>query len=339
MNRWLMQAERIIFCAALILPFFTGICLAAKDTSVNDTAYVATVNGTGITRKEFDNALREAQKQFSSIGVKQGKGSGGKLPDMKEEVLNRLIDLELLYQDSKGRAIVVEDYVLKKDLEEFRHRFKSREEYDKYLKEYNLTEEELLEEFRRRRTIQDLRNILRQDMAAKVKVTDADAKAFYEKNIDKFQHPAQVRASHILVAVDQNADEAEKKKARKKIESIEKQLKEGADFADLAGRESQCESRNRGGDLGFFPRGRMVKSFDDAAFKLKPGETSGIVETRYGYHIIRMHEKRPAGPVPFDEVKDKIKRYLSQVQLEQMYVNYLEELLKKAEIVILINVK
>jgi peptidyl-prolyl cis-trans isomerase C len=334
----IFRAVRILSCMTLFLAFSGNISLADNAAPKNDKAYVATVNGKGITRKEFDNALREAQKQFSRIGVKEGEKADKKLPDMKKEVMNRLIDLELLYQDSTGRAIVVEDYVLKKDMKEFKQRFKSREEFEKYLKEYNLTEDELLEQFRRRRTVQDLRNILRQEMAAKVKVSDADARAFYDRNIDKFQHPAQIRVSHILVAVSQNADEAEKKKAREKIEGIQKELKNGADFADLARKESQCESRNQGGDLGFFPRGRMVKPFDDAAFKLKPGEMSGIVETRYGYHIIKMQEKRPAGPVPFDEVKDKIKRYLAQVQIEQMYADYLKQLRKKADIHILIDV-
>ena len=334
----IFRAVMIFLCSTLILAFSGNVSLAEKTAPQNSKAYVATVNGKGITRKEFDNALREAQKQFSRIGVKEGETAGKKLPDTKKEVLDRLIDLELLYQDSTGRAIVVEDYVLKKDMKEFKQRFKSREEFEKYLKEYNLTEDELLEQFRSRRTIQDLRNILRQEMAAKVKVSDADARAFYDRNIDKFQHPAQIRVSHILIAVSQNADEAEKKKAREKIESIQKQLKNGADFADLARKESQCESRNRGGDLGFFPGGRMVKPFDDAAFKLKPGEMSGIVETRYGYHIIKMQDKRPAGPVPFDEVKDKIKRYLAQVQIEQMYADYLKQLRKKADIRVLIDV-
>ena len=108
----------------------------------------------------------------------------------------------------------------------------------------------------------------------------------------RIKKPEQVKASHILVKVDAGADEAKKAEARKKIQEIQQKVKAGGDFEALATENSDCPSKAKGGDLGFFERGQMVKPFEEAAFALKPGEVSGIVETQFGYHIIKVQEKK-----------------------------------------------
>jgi peptidyl-prolyl cis-trans isomerase C len=105
--------------------------------------------------------------------------------------------------------------------------------------------------------------------------------------------PEQVHARHILVKVDPKADATQKAAARKKIEDIQKQLKNGEDFSELAKKASDCPSNAKGGDVGYFGRGQMVKPFEDAAFSLKPGEVSGIVETEFGLHLIKVMDKKP----------------------------------------------
>src|SRR4029077_12192443 len=102
------------------------------------------------------------------------------------------------------------------------------------------------------------------------------------------------------------ADEAAKKKARADAEAVLKQVKGGGDFAALAKQYSQDPgSAANGGDLNFFPKGQMVPAFETAAFALKPGETSGLVETPFGFHIIKLAERRPARTVPLQEVSQK----------------------------------
>jgi len=134
--------------------------------------------------------------------------------------------------------------------------------------------------------------------------------------------PEQVRASHILatteeVAADATQEEKDAAKekneaARKKIEDILKQVKEGKDFAELAIELSDGPSKERSGDLGFFARGSMIKPFEDVAFALSVGEVSDIVETQFGYHIIKVTDKKSKREVPFEELKDRIIQMISQ---------------------------
>jgi peptidyl-prolyl cis-trans isomerase C len=141
-----------------------------------------------------------------------------------------------------------------------------------------------------------------------------------------------VKARHILVKVDTNASEADKAAARKKIEGIEAQLKKNGDFEKLAAENSDCPSSKNGGDLGFFSRGQMVKPFEDAAFALAPGGTSGIVETQFGYHIIRLEDKESASTQTFDQAKPGLQQKLKQGKIRDAVAAYIESLKNKSKI-------
>jgi peptidyl-prolyl cis-trans isomerase C len=144
-----------------------------------------------------------------------------------------------------------------------------------------------------------------------ITVTDEDIEQYYRLNKEKFLVPEQVKARHILIRVSPDESDEEKNKALEKARDILKKAKEGEDFAKLAEKYSDdLGSRQRGGDLGFFDRGRMVKPFEDAAFSLKPGEMSEIVETRFGYHIIKVEDYHESRSRKIEEVKDIIKKQL-----------------------------
>jgi peptidyl-prolyl cis-trans isomerase C len=135
-------------------------------------------------------------------------------------------------------------------------------------------------------------------------VTEAQAKAAYEEQIAKIPPEPEVRARHILVKTEQEAKD------------LIKQLKGGADFTELAKKSSDGPSAQTGGDLGYFSRGQMVKQFEDVAFALKPGQISDPVQTEFGWHVIKVEDKRNR-PVPsFDEVKDQLMASLVQNQLK-----------------------
>lgn len=165
-----------------------------------------------------------------------------------------------------------------------------------------------------------------------ITVTDEEAKAFYDENPKFFERPEEVHARHIIVRVPQDATEEQKAEAKKKIEAIQKRAAAGEDFAKLAQETSEGPSAKDGGDLGFFSHDRMVPAFADAAFALKPGEVSGVVETKFGYHVIKNEEVRPAGKVPFDEVKDRIKDSLKQQKMGAELDTILEKLRADAKI-------
>ncbi len=135
-------------------------------------------------------------------------------------------------------------------------------------------------------------------------VTEAQAKSAYDEQIAKIAPEPEVRARHILVKTEQEAKD------------LVKQLKAGADFIELAKKSSDGPSAQTGGDLGYFARGQMVKQFEDVAFALKPGEISAPVQTEFGWHVIKVEDKRNR-PVPgFDEVKDQLMASLVQNQLK-----------------------
>lgn len=149
----------------------------------------------------------------------------------------------------------------------------------------------------------------------KVKVTDAEIKEYYEKNQKQFEKPESVAARHILVKIDPKAANPAKNReaAKTKAEGLLKTIKAGANFAELAKKNSDDTlSAKKGGDLGWFPRGMMVKTFEDAAFALKKGEVSSIVETDFGFHIITVYDKKETGTEPLKEVQGQIKNLVAK---------------------------
>jgi peptidyl-prolyl cis-trans isomerase D len=148
--------------------------------------------------------------------------------------------------------------------------------------------------------------VLDQDkVAATINVTDEQLRSAYSSALDNFRMPERVHARHILLKTDGKSD-AEKKALKAKAEDLLKQLKNGADFAELAKKYSDDGSKDQGGDLGWFVRNQMVPEFDSVAFSLKPKELSGVVTSQFGYHIIQVLEKDPARLKPFEEVKDEL---------------------------------
>ena len=166
--------------------------------------------------------------------------------------------------------------------------------------------------------------------------SDAQVREFYDKNPDKFKQDEAVRASHILFRVAENADAATKKKTLEQAQSVLKQARGGADFGELAKKYSADGSAQQGGDLNFFTKGQMVPAFDQAAFSMKPGEISDIVTTQFGYHIIKVTDRRAPSTVPYEQVSERIKEYLIEQQKQQKGQAFIDSLKQKAKIEVLV---
>lgn len=293
------------------------------------TTAVARVNGVDITRTELERAkkiiLSRNQMGHAAMNEEMSK-------KVEEAALNQIIAKELLYQEGKKLEIKDLDKKVQEKVTEHKARFKSQADYEKALKEMDMTEKEV-EIFTREDMV--IGNLIETKIVANTKVTDDEARKFYNDNKDKFRREESVRASHILVGADQNASPEDKKKAREKAAALLKQLKGGADFAELAKKESSCPSSAQGGDLGVFGKGQMVPEFEKAAFGLKPGEMSDVVETQFGYHIIKLAEKKDAETVPFEEAKGRITQFLTQQKVQKGIGDYVEELKKKGKVEIL----
>lgn len=166
-----------------------------------------------------------------------------------------------------------------------------------------------------------------------VKITAADIDKYYKENMERFKTPEKAEAAHILVKPENPNDEASKAEAKKKIDGILEQIKGGADFGELAEKESACPSgKSAKGSLGEFERGRMVKPFEDAAFKLKPGEISDVVETQFGYHIIKGISHSEGGYVPLDKVKPFLDEQLRAQKVNEIEKKMIDDEKKKLDI-------
>jgi peptidyl-prolyl cis-trans isomerase C len=159
-------------------------------------------------------------------------------------------------------------------------------------------------------------------------ITSEEVAQYRAKFSDQLKAPETVAASHILISTNEKDTSEERTEKRNRTESIFRDLKNGAEFATLAKKHSSCPSRQRGGDLGTFPRGQMVKHFEAAAFNQAVGEIGPIVETRFGYHIIRVNDKFPGGPIPDNQVRQK----MAKQQHQEHLVALLHELKSEASV-------
>ncbi len=287
---------------------------------------VAAVNSVIISKGEFDREL--------DFFVRRAASGGKQIPDfqmaqMKNEVLESLINRELLFQESKKKGVQVKSEAVSDQLKNIQQRYPNKDEFKKLLNDMGLTESDLQAQIEHGMAIQKL---IDEEVADKIKISDEETKSYYDANPQLFQQPEQVKASHILIKVDANATDAQKAEARKKIKEVQQKVQKGEDFATLAKTYSEGPSGPRGGDLGYFRRGQMVKPFEAAAFSLKPNETSDIVETRFGYHLIKVVGKKPAKKMTYAEVKDRLNDRLKKQKMASETNAYIENLRKGAKI-------
>lgn len=290
----------------------------AGAVAADAAAPVARVNGAAISRGEFARNLAFVLRQNAASPEAEGAAAGpageegaagATVPtaELRAQVLDRLIDEELLYQEARKRGLLAGSDVVEAEIAQARSQFPTPEGFAEALAKSQLTEESLRVVIARNLGIQ---NLVEKGIAPGVTITAAEVTQLYEANAESFAIPEQVRARHILVEFGETDDDAAKKAKRAKAEGLLAQLKGGASFEELARGNSDCPSAAEGGDLGLFERGQMVPEFDAAAFALKTGETSGIVETEYGYHIIRLEERQAAGMIPEQEAAPQITEYL-----------------------------
>jgi len=306
--------------------FVSIALLALASEKKSSKGKIALVNGSVITQEDFDREMSRVQQQLSNMGKHL---NDSQMPKIKKEVLENLINRELLYQESQQKGIKIDEETINEQVMTLKKRFPSEGEFKSALTKANLSEVAIKNQIARGLAIEQLIGTY---VTKKATVSDQEIKAFYENHPGLFKQPEQVRASHILIKVDPKADELKRAEAQKKIKEIQQKLQKGEDFATLARALSEGPSKAKGGDLGYFSRGRMVKSFEEAAFTLKPNEVSDIVETKFGYHLIKVIEKRPETTTAFEDAKDKLGQYLKQQKVQKEVSIYIRELKEKAKV-------
>jgi peptidyl-prolyl cis-trans isomerase C len=302
--------------------------VAVKPMPAQLPAVVARVNGETIERWEFENAVKRVEAR-----------AGGPVPPEKRDevlrdVLDQLVAYHLLAQESRARKMEVSDKDVETRLAEIRQSFANEDAFKQGLAAQGLSPEQLRTQAR---TGLEVAKVIDAEVTAKVAVQDADVNAFYQQNLERFKQGDTVHASHILIGVPPDATPAQKADAKAKAQAALKQVRGGADFSIVAKAQSQDPgSAQNGGDLGFFPKGQMNPQFEDAAFKLKAGAVSPVVETPFGFHIIKVHERRGPRTAPFTEVSGQIKEFLLKGQREEKLNQLVEQAKAKGKIQILV---
>ena len=321
-----MQAKQGTWIKTIVLAFAlitVGWQASAADKKPSTGDNVAVVNGVSISRVDYDRAVGYAKQQALRTGKALDDAQIG------EGVLNQLIGSELLYQESKKEGIKIDQKTVDERLEQWKKRFPNDEEYKKALSQSNLSMPQMKADIRRGMTIE---KFIVGKFVDKTTVPDKEIKAYYDSHTDLFKQPEQVRASHILIKVEPKDTESKKSEALKKIKEVQEKQKKGEDFAELAKKYSQGPSNTKGGDLGYFRRGQMVPPFEAVAFKLNPGEVSDIVNTRFGYHLIKVVDKKPESTVPYDAIKARIGQYLKQEKVQKEVRQFVDKLRKEAKV-------
>jgi peptidyl-prolyl cis-trans isomerase C len=330
LSRWMLKSLLVAAVAS-----YGSFAVAAEPPKKENAAApvvaavqgpVARVNGTAIDAIE----LRRAKK----VMLRGQTVPADQQAAVDKQALEQLVSAELLYQVAAKQEIKDLDKQIDAKLAQGKSRFKEDKDFKKAIKDLEMDEKDLREYTRRDLLIS---RYVEANFVSKAVVPESEIRSFYDKNQDKFKQDETVKASHILIGVDGKATVEEKTKAREKAEKLKKELAGGADFAALAKGNSTCPSSQQGGDLGSFGKGQMVPAFEKAAFALKPGEVSDVVETQFGYHIIKLTEKMPAVTTDYKDVKTKIEEFLKGQKVNEAIQKYLEETKKTAKIELLLK--
>ncbi|MEK7400312.1 MAG: peptidylprolyl isomerase [Candidatus Poribacteria bacterium] len=273
------------------------------------------------------------QMRMMNIDPKGSNMSKENFIKARDQIIDSLIDQELLYEEAKKAGLEPKDTEVDTRIAEI----KAQEpRYEQILKMQGLTEKKFTVLVKRNLTMQ---NFIEKKIQPTAKpVTDEDIKQYYEENKAKYVQKESVKASHILLKVELDAPEEDKTRAKNKLQSILQEARSGGDFAELAKKNSQDPgSAPQGGNLGYFSRGQMVKPFEDAAFALKPGGISDVVETQFGYHIILLQDKKPGKQLSVEESKKNIEGALSDKYLNDALAGWIKPIKEKASIKILLK--
>lgn len=341
--------KKILTCAALSVVLLSGCTLLQKNDGI------IKVNDSVITRSQFDKAF---DKEINNSPFKNFGGASNfvKSEDnvmyiiYRDKVTNELIVKTLLDNEIAKRGIKVTDEDVKAEMKSIIDKVGSKEQLNSMLRQRGISNSEFTEDLKTQIRIKKLINSIQ-----KITISDADAEKYYKQNISKFKHGEQVRASHILISADTletiqaikaknkniSTEELNKKveeslAAQKvKAETILAEVKANPDkFEEIASKKSDDKmSAERGGELGFFTKEAMVPEFSKAAFAMKPNTISEtLVQTPYGYHIIKVTDRTEAGTQPFVKVKDEIKFYLETQKQIEVLKNLTTGLMKSAKV-------
>ena len=305
----------------------------------NDSLFPPTVLAKGkgfeVNSKQLDEAFLNFRTAAASRG--QSPPPDEKRLELEKKLLDRLIVVEVLKRKAieadKAKGKAASD----KLLGDFLKQAGSIEGFRRQVQAMGMTPEAFTEQFTDRAIVEEVVN---REVRATIPITPEQVQKFYDENPKRFEQPETVRAAHILLTTVELASKQElapdKQKAQRAlIEALLKRVRAGEDFGKLAKEFSQDPgSKERGGEY-VFPRGQMAVEFETAAFSMSVGQISDVVTTKFGYHIIKVLERKAAGKIEFAKVKERVRENLQQEEADKRLPAYLEAVKKEAGVEIL----
>lgn len=301
-------------------------CACVNAAVAQEVGVAARVNGVEISVLRLERFFQEYSR--TQPGGFQLITNPAVYKRMKRQALEQLINRELFWQEAQRRSIRIDDDTLKRELERLRSMYKTPEEFNRKIRTMGFAEDSYAFYIRQELSIDRLMS----EGLETEPVTDEDIEKFYSGNSEKFELPEAALARHILIRVPAGADVALREQARKKAADLLEKARGGSDFAALARDHSEDATAGNGGDLGWFPRARTVKAFEDAAFSMEPGQISDVVETEFGFHIIKLDAKKSAAKVPLNEVKERVRLYIEDTRRREAGQKLLDRLHAEAKI-------
>jgi peptidyl-prolyl cis-trans isomerase C len=317
----------ILLTLAVLMLIAWAVQSQGLDSSGGDIA--AKVNGVPITTLELDRSF-QAHVQTPYAQVQEDP----RAKEVLRQILDNLIDRELLLQQAKSLKMAVPPQQVDTEMQQLVQRFPSKEAFEQALSAQNFTMEALKKDVEGQLLRQQL---VKKEVLDKVNVSARDVQTFYDQHKDKYVEEEQVHARHILIKVPPQVTPTDEAKLKSKADDALKRATTGEDFSALAKELSDDGSKENGGDLGFFPRGRMVPPFEEAVFALQPGQISDIVRTQFGYHIIKAEERKTGRALAFDEAKGQAQEDLTREQTYARYQKYVAGLRSKSKVEVLLQ--
>jgi len=324
----------LMFCLALLACVSFAGRFACAAGQQDESSVAVLVNGTAISRGDFQ---REFDRVWRSKGTKSKLADESKLAEMKREALENLVTRELLLQESRRRKIKVAQADIDREFGQLKAQFANEGQFNETITRLKLNEALIREQMANGLAIRALVN---EAVGSKfiVTISDDEIRTYYERHKETFAKPPQAHLSHILIAVDPAWNSEQKKAAADKTARLRELLVEGEDFVRLAAQHSDDnQSKDQGGDIGWFSPGQLVPSLEKEVEPLKEGEISPVIEDRFGFQIIKVIERKAAVTPPLNELKGKIRGILKQERGLKLLQPFIKKLRDEAKVEILLS--
>jgi peptidyl-prolyl cis-trans isomerase C len=285
---------------------------------------VMTVNDQPVYSWEMALLVPEIQIEMLNRGAKPTR------EEIFRVATQKMVDARLLAQEARRRDLAPEKASVDEALARIEEQAGGPEGLDAALTKLGAT----LEQLRANAVETELvRLFVETQIEPQVTVTAAEVSAFYDENPQQFERPDMVRARHIIVRINPNMTADEKNRSRNRAKAAHRRVLAGEDFATVASEVSEGPNASKGGDLGFFAHDSMMPDLTNVAFSLEVNQVSDVIETRFGFHILKLEEKRPASKMTFSEAKAPVRRLITENKVGLMVEQLLVELRKNAAVV------